>query len=177
MGTVVPYALHHPVLSYAGLGYGYHPFGLLPQVLPAAAPAPAEEEASAVEPVRRRREAEADPWYLYSGLPAPLTYSAPLSYSAPLAYSHVGHLGYAGVLPYGGLHGYHGLYGHPLLLPAVAAPAAEEAAEEGGVVEAERKRREADPAVLGSYSRVLTAPTPIIHAPSALPATYALPYA
>merc|ERR1712243_302600 len=144
--TVVPYALHHPVLSYAGLGYGYHPFGLLPQILPAAAPAPAEEEASAVESVRRRREAEAeaDPWLLYSGLHAPLTYSA------PLAYSHAGSLGYAGVLPYGGLYGYHGLYGHPLLLPAVAAPAAEEAAEEGGVVEAERKRRDADPAVLGS---------------------------
>merc|ERR1712176_244003 len=171
--SVVPYALHHPVLSYAGLGYGYHPFGLIPHVV--AAPA-ATEESAVVEADRKKREAEAeaDPWYVYSGLHAPLVHTAPITYS------HAGHLGYHGVLGYSGLYGYHGLYGHPLLVPAVAAPAAEEAADDAGVVEAERKRRDADadPAVIASYSRVLTAPTPLIHAPAHVYSTYAhLPYA
>merc|ERR1712098_808621 len=157
--TVVPYALHHLVLSYAGLGYGYHPFGLIPHVVTAPA---AAEEAPAVEADRKKREAEAeaDPWYVYSGLRTPLVHTAPVTYS------HVGHLGYHGVLGYSGLYGYHGLYGHPLLVP--------------GVVEAERKRRDADadPAVIASYSRVLTAPTPLIHAPAHVYSTYAhLPYA
>merc|ERR1712142_1225756 len=67
--TVVPYALHHPVLSYAGLGYGYHTFGLIPHVVTAPT---AAEEAPAVEADRKKREAEADPWYVYSGLHAPL---------------------------------------------------------------------------------------------------------
>merc|ERR1712168_58305 len=170
--TVVPYALHHPVLSYAGLGYGYHPFGLIPHVFTASA---AAEEAPVVEADRKKREAEAeaDPWYVYSGLHAPLVHTAPVTYS------HVGHLGYNGVLGYSGLYGYHGLYGHPLLVPAVAAPAAEEAADDAGVVEAERKRRDADadPAVIASYSRVLTAPTPLIHAPANVYSTYVHPYA
>merc|ERR1712176_977532 len=134
--TVVPYALHHPVLRYAGLGYGYHPFGLIPHVVTAPA---AAEEAPAVEADRKKREAEAeaDPWYVYSGLHAPLVHTAPITYS------HVGHLGYHGVLGYSGLYGYHGLYGPPLLVHA-----------------------DADPAVIASYSRVLSAPTPLIHAPA-----------
>merc|ERR1711910_254405 len=48
--------------------------------------------------------------------------------------------------------------------------AAVEAAKAG-----ERKRREADPAILASGSRVLTAPTPLIHNPPVLPAFYSHP--
>jgi len=48
--------------------------------------------------------------------------------------------------------------------------AAVEAAKAG-----ERKRREADPAILASGSKVLTAPTPFIHNAPALPAYYGHP--
>merc|ERR1712082_587625 len=177
--AVVPYALgYHGLgygypysgLTYTGLGYhglGYLPYGLLPA---------ATEEAPAVEADRKKREAEAeadpeaDPWLYYSGLHHPLVYTAPVTKveAAPVktyAYSTVGYpygygLGY-GHLGYAGL-GYHGF---PYLLPATAAKE-----EDAPAVEAERKKREAepeaDPAVLLSYSRQLSAPTPLYHAPT-----------
>jgi len=193
--TVVPYALgYHGLgygypytgLTYTGLGYnglGYWPYGLLPAVTPAAA-----EEAPAVEAERKKREAEAeadpeaDPWLYYSGLHHPLVYTAPVTTTVKAApvktytYSTLGYpygygLGYGG-LGYAGLgyHGYLGYHGLPYLVPATAAKE-----EDAPAVEAERKKREADPeadpAVLASYSRLLTAPTPLIHAPT----TYTIP--
>merc|ERR1712098_676649 len=173
--SVVPYALTHPLLhgyGYAGLGYGYpyYPYGVLPLVGAAAAE---EEAAPAVETERKKREAEAeaDPWLVYSGLTHPYTYGGIYNtYAAPLTYAaHAAPLTYATH----GLLGYHGL---PYLLPA--APAAD--AAEGDGVEAERRKRdaEADPAVLASYSRLLTAPTPIYHPPAraALAYSYGYPY-
>merc|ERR1711970_395337 len=115
--------------------------------------------------------------------------------AVPYVLTHPGVVGYTGYTglhypysplgyPYGlgyhgGLLGYHGYLGYPYLLPAVTAAKEE---EEAPAVAAERKRREAepeaepeaDPAILASYSRVLTAPTPIIHAP-AVHAAYSAP--
>merc|ERR1711973_910999 len=167
--NAVPYVLTHPGVvgytGYAGLHYPYYPYyGLLPAAVPAAE---AEAEAPAVEAERKRREAEAAPVKTYS-----YTYST-LGYPYGLGY-------------HGGLLGYHGYLGYPYLLPTVTAAKEE---EEAPAVEAERKRREAepeadpeaDPAILASYSRVLSAPTPIIHAPAvaaaySAPLTYAYGY-
>merc|ERR1712212_1369512 len=170
--NAVPYVLTHPgVVGYTGLHYPYSPYyGLLPAAIPAA-----EAEA----------EAPADPWLYYSGLHYPVTYHAPVVTTVKAApvktYSYTySTLGYPYGLGYhGGLLGYHGYLGYPYLLPAVTAAKEE---EEAPAVAAERKRREAepeaepeaDPAILASYSRVLTAPTPIIHAP-AVHATYSAP--
>merc|ERR1712212_491893 len=187
--NAVPYVLTHPGVvgytGYTGLHYPYSPYyGLLPAAIPAAE---AEAEAPAVAAERRKREAEAapeadaeaDPWLYYSGLHYPVTYHAPVVTTVKAApvktYSYTySSLGY----PYG-LLGYHGYLGYPYLLPAVTAAKEE---EEAPAVAAERKRREAepeadpeaDPAILASYSRVLTAPTPIIHAP-AVHAAYSAP--
>merc|ERR1711863_29657 len=57
----------------------------------------------------------------------------------------------------------------------VAARAAHLAAVEAAKA-GERKRREADPAILASGSRVLTAPTPLIHNPPVLSAYHGLGY-
>merc|ERR1712112_505340 len=144
--SVVPYALTHPLphgYGYAGLGYGYpyYPYGVLPLVGAAAAE---EEAAPAVETERKKREAEAeaDPWLVYSGLTHPYTYGGIYNtYAAPLTYAaHSAPVTYAthGLLGYHGVLGYHGL---PYLLPAA-------------------------PAVIASYSRLLTAPTPIYHPPA-----------
>merc|ERR1712130_359413 len=145
-----PYGLGYPY-TYGHLGYPY--LGFVPTV---AAEAAAEEPAvDAVDRKKREAEAEADPeadpWLLYSGL---------THYTAPYVYG----LGY----PY--TYG----YGWPYLglVPTVAA----EAAEEPAVEAADRKKRDADadPAVLAAYTKVLSAPTPIIHAPTAYhaPLTY-----
>merc|ERR1711973_61652 len=176
--NAVPYVLTHPGVvgytGYAGLHYPYYPYyGLLPAAAPAA-------------------EAEADPWLYYSGLHYPVTYHAPVVTTVKAApvktYSYTySTLGYPYGLGYhGGLLGYHGYLGYPYLLPTVAAAKEE---EEAPAVEAERKTREAepeadpeaDPAILASYSRVLSAPTPIIHAPAvaaaySAPLTYAYGY-
>jgi hypothetical protein len=50
------------------------------------------------------------------------------------------------------------------------------AVEAAKVAVVERRRRSADPAVLGGASTVLTAPTPIIHNAPVVAAGYALPY-
>merc|ERR1712112_311934 len=196
--NAVPYVLTHPGVvgytGYAGLHYPYYPYyGLLPAAAPAAE---AEAEAPAVEAERKKREAEAapeadaeaDPWLYYSGLHYPVTYHAPVVTTVKAApvktYSYTySTLGYPYGLGYhGGLLGYHGYLGYPYLLPTVAAAKEE---EEAPAVEAERKRREADPeadpAILASYSRVVSAPTPIIHAPAvaaaySAPLTYAYGY-
>jgi len=112
--TLTPF-IHNPPtrpVVYAG-GYGHHAYGLggyggyglvgypfLHHLAPAAAEAPAVEEA------RKKREAEAeaeaDPWYFYSGLGYghhygygyhPYTYAAPLVYAAPKGCQNVhGHI-------------------------------------------------------------------------------------
>jgi len=185
-GLGYPYGYHG--LGYAGLG-GYLGYPYLPVVA-----APAAEEEPAVEAAdRKKREAEAeadpeaDPWLLYSGLHH---YTTPYVYTAAptvtvkaaepvkttLTYSTLGYpytyglgYGYHG-LGYAGLGGYLG-YPYLGLVPTVAAAAEEEPAVEA----ADRKRRDADadPAVIGAYSRILSAPTPIIHAPAV---TYHAPY-
>merc|ERR1711872_1035962 len=194
--NAVPHVLTHPGVvgytGYTGLHYPYYPYyGLLPAAVPAAE---AEAEAPAVEAERKKREAEAapeadaeaDPWLYYSGLHYPVTYTAPVVTTVKAApvktYSYTySTLGYPYGLGYhGGLLGYHGYLGYPYLLPTVAAAKEE---EEAPAVEAERKRREAepeadpeaDPAILASYSRVVSAPTPIIHAP-AVAAAYSAPF-
>merc|ERR1711936_172079 len=150
------------VYSYTGYPYagvfGY-PYGYghgLP--LAVAAPAAAtEEEAPAVEAERKKREAEpeadpeADPWYLTYGYHAPVVYKAPevktVEVKTPVVYNSLvhpytyGHYGYP--YAYAGYTGYPFVYGHGLPL-TVAAPAAT-AEEEAPAVEAERKKREAEP--------------------------------
>merc|ERR1711931_406851 len=166
------YGLGYPY-TYGHLGYPY--LGLVPTV---AAEAAAEEPAvDAVDRKKREAEAEADPeadpWLLYSGL---THYTAPYVYHAaalpkvevkavePVKSTLTSSLGY----PY--TYGYGGPYLG--LVPTVAAKAAEEPAVEA----ADRKKRDADadPAVLAAYTKVLSAPTPIIHAPTAYhaPLTY-----
>merc|ERR1711953_1406425 len=75
-----------------------------------------------------------------------------------------GYYGY-GHYPYGHYRGYRGYYGHPYAYYG-------------------KRSAYAEPAVLGGASRVLTAPTPLIHNPPVLPAVtyahplgYAVPYA
>merc|ERR1711953_148222 len=75
-----------------------------------------------------------------------------------------GYYGY-GHYPYGHYRGYRGYYGHPYAYYG-------------------KRSADAEPAVLGGASRVLTAPTPLIHNPPVLPAVtyahplgYAVPYA
>merc|ERR1719260_272493 len=85
---------------------------------------------------------EADPAFAYS-VGHPLVYTHPVTYTVPTVAYHPYAYGY----PYGGL------------LP-IAAPAAE-AAEEPAVEEA-RKKREAAPAVIGSFSTIKN-PSPTIY--------------
>merc|ERR1711997_13374 len=75
-----------------------------------------------------------------------------------------GYYGY-GHYPYGHYRGFRGYYGHPYAYYG-------------------KRSADAEPAVLGGASRVLTAPTPLIHNPPVLPAVtyahplgYAVPYA
>merc|ERR1711993_7370 len=99
---------------------------------------------------------EADPAFAYSIGHHPLVYTHPVTYTLPTVAYHPYAYGY----PYGGL------------LP-IAAPAAE-AAEEPAVEEA-RKKREADPAVLGSFSTIKNPSPSIYHNVPAL--AYYAPYA
>merc|ERR1712168_1112008 len=102
---------------------------------------------------------EADPVFAYSIGHHPLVYTHPVTYTVPTVAYHPYAYGY----PYGGL------------LP-IAAPAAEaaEAAEEPAVEEA-RKKREADPAVIGAYSTIKNPSPTICHNVPAL--RYYAPYA
>merc|ERR1712025_424152 len=75
--------------------------------------------------------------------------------------AYYGYYGYGGY----GYRGYRGYYGHPYAYYG-------------------KRSADAEPAVLGGASRVLTAPTPLIHNPPVLPAVtyahplgYAVPYA
>merc|ERR1712183_4131 len=97
---------------------------------------------------------EADPAFAYS-VGHPLVYTHPVTYTVPTVAYHP----YA--YPFGGL------------LP-IAAPAAADAAEEPAVEEA-RKKREADPAVLGSFSTIKNPSPSIYHNVPAL--AYYAPYA
>jgi len=99
---------------------------------------------------------EADPAFAYS-VGHPLVYTHPVTYTVPTVAYHPYAYGY----PYGGL------------LP-IAAPAAADAAEEPAVEEA-RKKREADPAVLGSFSTIKNPSPSIYHNVPAL--AYYAPYA
>jgi len=99
---------------------------------------------------------EADPAFAYSIGHHPLVYTHPVTYTVPTVAYHPYAYGY----PYGGL------------LP-IAAPAAE-AAEEPAVEEA-RKKREADPAVIGAYSTIKNPSPTIYHNVPAL--RYYAPYA
>merc|ERR1719427_1599422 len=100
---------------------------------------------------------EADPAFAYSIGHHPLVYTHPVTYTVPTVAYHPYAYGY----PYGGL------------LP-IAAPAAADAAEEPAVEEA-RKKREADPAVLGSFSTIKNPSPSIYHNVPAL--AYYAPYA
>jgi len=182
---VVTYATHH-VLPYThGYGYpysyGYHGY---PYIF--TKPVEAEAEAEAVEAERKKREAEADPeadpYYLtygygLHGLHHPYYYTAPVVKSevktvevkAPAvtyAYHHA--------LPY--TYGYHGVYPYTYgYHPYVVTKPVEAEAE---AVEAERKKREAeaDPAVLATYSRVVSPVVTRTYTYGA-PYAYAHPYA
>merc|ERR1712203_518487 len=186
----LPYA---GALPYTYGAYPFHyPYGLVPAMKPA------EAEAPAVEAERKKREAEpvaeavadaapdaeADPWFAYSGYhpyaygyhpyaayhPVVKTIKAP---TYTYSYNHAYHpytYGYAGY-PYA--YGAYG-YGWPYLTAVKPAEAAEEPA-----VEAERKKREADPAVLYSTAAVKT-PTTLTYAglpytAGVLPTTYTHP--
>merc|ERR1711936_1307648 len=150
----LPYAGAFP---YTYGAYPFHyPYGLVPAMKPA--------------------EAEADPWFAYSGYhPYAYGYHPYAAYhpvvktikpvetkviKAPTytySYNHAYHpytYGYAGY-PYA--YGAYG-YGWPYLTAVKPAEAAEEPA-----VEAERKKREADPAVLYSTAAVKT-PTTLTYA-------------
>merc|ERR1711992_411793 len=101
---------------------------------------------------------EADPAFAYSIGHQPLVYThhPAVTYTLPtVAYHH----------PYA--------YGYPYGLLPIAAPAAE-AAEEPAVEEA-RKKREADPAVIGAYSTIKNPSPTIYHNVPAL--RYYAPYA
>merc|ERR1712142_1084008 len=74
---------------------------------------------------------EADPAFAYSIGHHPLVYTHPVTYTVPTVAYH----------PYA--------YGYPYGLLPLAAEAAEEPA-----VEEARKKREADPAVIGAYSTI-----------------------
>merc|ERR1739848_521340 len=169
----LPYAGAFP---YTYGAYPFHyPYGLVPAMKPA------EAEAPAVEAERKKREAEpvaeavadaapdaeADPWFAYSGY-------------HPYAYGYHPYAAYPPVVKtikpvetkvikaptytYSYNHAYHpytyGAYGYgwPYLTAVKPAEAAEEPA-----VEAERKKREADPAVLYSTAAV-KAPTTLTYA-------------
>merc|ERR1712119_241804 len=193
----LPYAGAFP---YTYGAYPFHyPYGLVPAMKPA------EAEAPAVEAERKKREAEpvaeavadaapdaeADPWFAYSGYhPYAYGYHPYAAYhpvvktikpvetkviKAPTytySYNHAYHpytYGYAGY-PYA--YGAYG-YGWPYLTAVKPAEAAEEPA-----VEAERKKREADPAVLYSTAAV-KAPTTLTYAGlpyTGYPTTYAAGY-
>merc|ERR1712061_381482 len=165
-------------LPYAG-AFPY-PYGLVPAMKPAEAEAPAveaERKKREAEPVAEAApDAEADPWFAYSGYhPYAYGYHPYAAYhpvvktikpvetkviKAPTytySYNHAYHpytYGYAGY-PYA--YGAYG-YGWPYLTAVKPAEAAEEPA-----VEAERKKREADPAVLYSTAAVKT-PTTLTYA-------------
>merc|ERR1711988_1871843 len=96
---------------------------------------------------------EADPAFAYS-VGHPLVYTHPVTYTVPTVAYHPYAYGY----PYSGL------------LPIAAADAAEEPA-----VEEARKKREAGPAVLGSFSTIKNPSPSIYHNVPAL--AYYAPYA
>merc|ERR1712244_147830 len=66
----------------------------------------------------------------------------------------------------------------PELTPEVAAATAEHlAAVEAAKADRKRREAEADPAILAGSSRIISAPTPLIHNAPALPYAAGLPYA
>merc|ERR1711915_315720 len=153
------------VLAYSGLPYA----AALPAAVPALHPVGAVAHAPVVKsdvitPAEVSHEVAAAPIVTYAhhfGYYGKRSADAEPEADADAYYGHYGY-GYG----YGHYRGYNrGYYGHPYAYYG-------------------KRSADAEPAVLGGASRVLTAPTPLIHNPPALPAVtyahplgYAVPYA
>merc|ERR1711874_762985 len=151
------------VLAYSGLPYA----AALPAAVPVLHPVGAVAHAPVVKsdvitPAEVSHEVAAAPIVTYAH---PLGYYGKRSADAEPQAEADAYYGYG--YGYGHYRGYNrGYYGHPYAYYG-------------------KRSADAEPAVLGGASRVLTAPTPLIHNPPALPAVtyaahplgYAVPYA
>merc|ERR550539_642344 len=134
----------------AGLSYA-HPLGLAPVGAVAHVPV---VKSDVVTPAEVEHEVTAHPVPLavgYHGYPHFGYYGKRSADAEPEADAYYGYYGYGGYR-YGGYRGY---YGHPYRYYG-------------------KRSADAEPAVLAGASRVVSAPTPLIHNPPVLPAvTYA----
>merc|ERR1711915_75771 len=150
------------VLAYSGLPYA----AALPAAVPALHPVGAVAHAPVVKsdvitPAEVSHEVAAAPIVTYAhhfGYYGKRSADAEPEADADAYYGYYGYGGY-------GYRGYRGYYGHPYAYYG-------------------KRSADAEPAVLGGASRVISAPTPLIHNPPALPAVtyahplgYAVPYA
>merc|ERR1711997_869911 len=151
------------VLAYSGLPYA----AALPAAVPALHSVGAVAHAPVVKsdvitPAEVSHEVAAAPIVTYAH---PLGYYGKRSADAEPQAEADAYYGYGYGYGYGHYRGYRGYYGHPYAYYG-------------------KRSADAEPAVLGGASRVLTAPTPLIHNPPVLPAVtyahplgYAVPYA
>merc|ERR1712025_1206340 len=152
------------VLAYSGLPYA----AALPAAVPALHPVGAVAHAPVVKsdvikPAEVSHEVAAAPIVTYAhphfGYYGKRSADAEPESDADAYYGYYGYGGY-------GYRGYRGYYGHPYAYYG-------------------KRSADAEPAVLGGASRVISAPTPLIHNPPVLPAVtyaahplgYAVPYA